>query len=169
MNPYKEAPQRPRRCPRLSRREVTQRTNHPGYCNRPFMYIYSPSLVFKKSLKPYLRMLNIFDPLLSVMQTDNHVYFFLPIDTYAVFLTNTTDGIKDECAPTRRLCNCSLVCNLSVWYLYSLSYLHWLPRHAVQQTLEGEKKLNRENLSVNHLLYLLSVIPLSCSFFFVHK
>lgn len=31
-------------------------------------------------------MLNIFDPLLSIMQTDNYVYFFLPIDIYTVLL-----------------------------------------------------------------------------------
>lgn len=38
-----------------------------------------------KSLKTYLTMLNIFDLLLSLMQTDNYVYFLLPIDICAVF------------------------------------------------------------------------------------
>lgn len=59
-------------------------------------------------------MLNIFDLLLSIMQTDNYVYFFLPIDIYTVFLLNITDSIKDKPVPTRKLCDCSLVCNLSV-------------------------------------------------------
>ena len=59
-------------------------------------------------------MLNIFDLLLSIMQTDNYVYFFLPIDIYTAFLMNITDTIKDKSVPTRELCDCSLVCNLSV-------------------------------------------------------
>ena len=58
-------------------------------------------------------MLNTFVLLLSIMQTDNYVYFFLPIDTYKVFLMIVTDGIKDKPVPTRKLCDCSLVCNLS--------------------------------------------------------
>lgn len=38
-----------------------------------------------KSLKIYLTMLKIFDLLLRLMQTDNYVYFLLPIDIRAVF------------------------------------------------------------------------------------
>ena len=48
-------------------------------------------------------MLNIFDLILSVMQTDNCVYFFLPIDTYTVFLMNIRDSIKDKSVPSRKL------------------------------------------------------------------
>lgn len=59
-------------------------------------------------------MLNIFDLHLSIMQTDNYVYFFLPIDTYNVFFINTTGGIKDKSVLTRKLGDCSLVCDLSV-------------------------------------------------------
>ena len=58
-------------------------------------------------------MLNNFDLSLSIMQTDNYVYFFLPIDTYTVLLMNITDGIKDKPVPTKKLCDCSLVSNLS--------------------------------------------------------
>lgn len=79
-----------------------------------------------KSLKTYLTMLNIFDLLLSLMQTDNYVYFLLPIDICAViFFMNVPDNIKAQSVPTRTLCNCSLVSNLSLWYLYLLSDLHW--------------------------------------------
>lgn len=69
--------------------------------------------LYLKSLKTYLRLLNIFDLLLSIMQTDNYVYFFLAIDIYTAFLMNTTDSIKDKNVPTRKLCDCSLVGNLS--------------------------------------------------------
>lgn len=47
------------------------------------------------------------------MQTDNYVYFFLPIDTYTVLLMNIRDGIKDKPVPTKTLCDGSLVSNLS--------------------------------------------------------
>lgn len=117
-----------------SRREVTQRTNHSRYCYNLSLCIFIALHLYLKSLKPYLRMLNIFDLLLSIMQTDNYVYFFLPIDIYTVFLMNTTDRIKDKSVLTRKLCNCSLVSNLSLWYLYSLSYLHWHSWLMVQQT-----------------------------------
>lgn len=59
-------------------------------------------------------MLNIFDLLLRIMQTDNYVYFFLPIDIYSVFLMNITRSIKDKPVRTRMLYDFSLVCNLSV-------------------------------------------------------
>lgn len=67
-----------------------------------------------KSLKTYLAMLNIFDLLLSLMQTDNYVYFLLSIDIRAVFLMNVPDSIKAQPVPTRTPCNCSLVSNLSL-------------------------------------------------------
>lgn len=86
-----------------SRREVTQRTNHSRYCYNLSLCIFIALHLYLKSLKPYLRMLNIFDLLLSIMQTDNYVYFFLPIDIYTVFLMNTTDGIKDKCSYKKAL------------------------------------------------------------------
>lgn len=89
------------------------------------MYIYSTSLGFKKFKNVSKNAKYLWSPPLSIMQTDNYVYFFLAIDIYMVYLMNITDSIKDKCVPTRMLCGCSLVCNLSVWYFYSLSYLHW--------------------------------------------
>lgn len=59
-------------------------------------------------------MLNIFDLPLRIMQTDNYVYFFLSIDVYMDFFINVADSIKDKSVPTRKRCDCSLVCNLSV-------------------------------------------------------
>lgn len=41
------------------------------------------------------------------------------------FFMNVPDNIKAESVPTRTLCNLSLVSNLSLWYLYLLSDLHW--------------------------------------------
>lgn len=38
-----------------------------------------------KSLKTYLTILKMFDLLLNLMQTDNYVYFLLPIDIRTVF------------------------------------------------------------------------------------
>lgn len=84
--------------------------------------IYSEFHSRLKSLKTHLRVLNSFDRLLSIMQTDNYVYFCLPIDTYTVFRVSRADSIKDKSLPTRTLCDDSLVGNLSVPYLYSLSY-----------------------------------------------
>lgn len=92
------------------------------------------------------------------MQTDNHVYFFVPIDTYTVFRANTTDSIKDNGALTRRLCSHSLVCNLSVWYLYSLSFLL---SHRVVRQRQKEKKI-----CANCLWCLLpATASLSCCLF----
>lgn len=150
-----------------SRREVTQRTNHSRYCNYLALCIFIALHSYLKSLKTYLRMLNIFDLLLSIMQTDDYVYFFLPIDMYTVFLMNTTDSIKDKSVLTRRLCNCSLVCNLSLWYLYSLSYLEWHSWLVVRQT-----RINTEKTNVwIHLLFLLFIyvsLSLFLFLFFSH-
>lgn len=71
------------------------------------------------------------------MQTDNYVDFLLPIDIRAGVFMSLPDNIKAKSVPTRTFCNCSLVSNLSLWYLYLLSDLHWRSRLLVQQT---EKK-----------------------------
>lgn len=68
------------------------------------------------------------------MQTDNYVDFLLPIDIRAGVFMSVPDNIKAKSVPTRTLCNCSLVSNLSLWYLYLLSDLHWHSRRLVQQT-----------------------------------
>lgn len=75
------------------------------------------------------------------MQTDNYVDFLLPIDIRAGVFMSVPDNIKAKSVPTRTLCNCSLVSNLSLWYLYLLSDLHWHSRLLVQQT---EKTLQRK-------------------------
>ena len=120
--------------------------------------IYSEFHLRLKSLKTHLRVLNSFDRLLSIMQTDNYVYFCLPIDTYTVFRVSRADRIKDKSVPTRTLCDGSLVGNLSVWYLYSLSYRH------IKGLCPINKKPNREiaymNPSYNHLY--------RCPFFSAH-
>lgn len=51
----------------------------------PLTCIYRTSLASKKVSKPDLTMLNIFDLLPSLMQTDNYLYFLLSIDTRAGF------------------------------------------------------------------------------------
>lgn len=96
--------------------------------------IYSEFHSRLKSLKTHLRVLNSFDRLLSVMQTDNYVYFCLPIDTYTVFRVRRADSIKDKSLPTRTLCDGSLVGNLSARYLYSLSY----------RRIKGSRPINKK-------------------------
>lgn len=68
------------------------------------------------------------------MQTDNYVDFLLPIDIRAGVFMSVPDNIKAKSVPTWTLCDCSLVSNLSLWYLYLLSDLHWHSRLLVQQT-----------------------------------
>lgn len=98
-------------------------------------------LYLKKSCEIYLRMLNVFDCHLRLMQTDNYIYFLL-IDVYSVFLMNIKGSITDKPVLTRKLCNSSLVCNLSLWYLYSLSYLYWLSWSNKQEKQHSDAQIN---------------------------
>lgn len=74
-------PRRPRRCPRRGNAEDKQ--FHIPKLSLSCIFIELHLCL--KSLKTYLTMLNIFDLLLSLMQTDNYVYFLLPIDTSCFF------------------------------------------------------------------------------------
>lgn len=89
------------------------------------------------------------------MQTDNYVDFLLSIDIRTGVFMSVPDNIKAKCVPTRTLCNCSLVSNLSLWYLYLLSDLHWHSRLLVQQT---EKKHCCVNVSIvfDHFIFPFS-------------
>lgn len=149
--------------------EVTQRTKPFQILQLSLLCIFIALHLYLKSLKTYLRTLNSFDLLLSIMQTDNYVYFLLSIDIYTVFLMNITESIKDKSVLTRRLCNCSLVCNLSLWYLYLLSYLHWHLWLVVWQTRKNTEKniwIQRKcmNSSIVFTIYL-SLSPFLSLFF----
>lgn len=147
-------------------REVTQRTKPFQILQLSLLCIFIAPHLHLKSLKTYLRTLNIFDLLLSIMQTDNYVYFLLSIDIYTVFLMSITESIKDKSVLTRKLCNCSLVCNLSLWYLYLLLYLHWNLWLVIWQTKKNTEKiseLRRKGMSsfIVFIIYFFVFVPIS--------
>lgn len=105
----------------------------------PLTCIYRTSLASKKVSKPDLTMLNIFDLLPSLMQTDNYLYFLLSIDTRAGFFflfMNVPDNIKAKFVPTRTLCDCSLVSNFSQFQIYAEPF--WLETHKEKRMLLKE-------------------------------